>query len=520
MTPIGTPVAKKSIVIIGAGIAGLATGCYAQMNGYTTRIVEMAARPGGVCTSWKRQEYIFDGCMALLAGVRPGSPLNRVWQELGALVGRDVVMHDELARIEGRDGRTLIAYADADRLEEHLRELAPADAALSHRLCEVIRRCAALDLPRANTLGGTDTRAWLRTGAGLLPVLPTLVGWSRLRWQEFAARYRDRFLRDAMRALFDLPDMPLLAAVVPLVLLHAGDGGHPIGGSLAFAQAIEQRYRELGGQIDYAARVTKILVEGQRAVGVRLADGREYRANYVISAADGRTTIFELLEGRYLDQRIRRQYARGALAAPLVQVSLGLARDLAGEPRWLQFPLRTPVSITGEVRESLTVHHCGYDPTMAPTGKTAVAVWLETNHEWWAERGQDAERYGAEKQRSADAVVQALDERFPGLAQVVEVVDVATPLTWVRHTGNWRGAAEGWAHGRRMTLSVIRGARRTLPGLGNFFMVGQWVWPGGGLNTVAMAGRGLVQMLCKQDHRRFVARLASHPPARILPDFG
>src|SRR5581483_9013485 len=132
---------------------------------------------------------------------------------------------------------------DADCLEEHLRELAPADAALSHRLCEVIRRCAALDLHRTNTLGGTDTGAWL------LPVLPTLVSWSRVTWQEFAARYRDRFLRDALRALFDLPDMALLAGVVPLALLHARDGGHPIGGSLAFAQAIEQRYRELGGEI-------------------------------------------------------------------------------------------------------------------------------------------------------------------------------------------------------------------------------------------------------------------------------
>jgi hypothetical protein len=227
-----------------------------------------------------------------------------------------------------------------------------------------------------------------------------------------------------------------------------------------------------------------------------------------------------IVGGRYLDRPIRRQCARGALSAPLVQVSLGVARDLAGEPRWLQFPLRTPVSIAGEVRESLTVHHYGYDPTMAPPGKSAVVVWLETDYGWWAALGWDAERYSAEKQRIADAVVQALDERFPGLARGVEVVDVATPLTWVRHTGNWRGAGEGWAHGRRMTLSVVHGARRTLPGLASFFMVGQWVWPGGGLNTVAMAGRGLVQTLCKHDRKPFVASLASHPPARILPDFG
>ncbi|MBC7235591.1 MAG: NAD(P)-binding protein [Chloroflexi bacterium] len=43
---------EKSILIIGAGIGGLAAGCYAQMNGYTSCIFEMHALPGGVCTSF------------------------------------------------------------------------------------------------------------------------------------------------------------------------------------------------------------------------------------------------------------------------------------------------------------------------------------------------------------------------------------------------------------------------------------------------------------------------------------
>ncbi len=47
----------KSIIIIGAGMAGLSAGCYAQMNGYTTHIFEQHGSPGGVCTSWKRKGY-------------------------------------------------------------------------------------------------------------------------------------------------------------------------------------------------------------------------------------------------------------------------------------------------------------------------------------------------------------------------------------------------------------------------------------------------------------------------------
>jgi uncharacterized protein with NAD-binding domain and iron-sulfur cluster len=47
-------VAEKSIAIIGAGVAGLAAGCYGRMNGYRTNIFEMHAGPGGLCTSWRR----------------------------------------------------------------------------------------------------------------------------------------------------------------------------------------------------------------------------------------------------------------------------------------------------------------------------------------------------------------------------------------------------------------------------------------------------------------------------------
>jgi monoamine oxidase len=47
--------AEKSIITIGAGLAGLSAGCYAQMNGYKTQIFEMHDLPGGLCPSWKRR---------------------------------------------------------------------------------------------------------------------------------------------------------------------------------------------------------------------------------------------------------------------------------------------------------------------------------------------------------------------------------------------------------------------------------------------------------------------------------
>lgn len=62
---------KKRTIIIGAGIAGLSSGCYAQMNGYEAEIFEMHNIPGGLCTAWNRKGYTLDGCIHFLVGSKP-----------------------------------------------------------------------------------------------------------------------------------------------------------------------------------------------------------------------------------------------------------------------------------------------------------------------------------------------------------------------------------------------------------------------------------------------------------------
>ena len=109
-----------------------------------------------------------------------------------------------------------------------------------------------------------------------------------------------------------------MAAVLMLACMHMGDAGYPVGGSLAFARNTERRYLDLGGEIQYGVRVQKILVEDDRAVGVRLDDGTEHRARWVISAADGRSTIFELLDGEYINEKIAGYYENLRIFSPLV----------------------------------------------------------------------------------------------------------------------------------------------------------------------------------------------------------
>jgi phytoene dehydrogenase-like protein len=128
---------------------------------------------------------------------------------------------------------------------------------------------------------------------------------------------------------------------------------------------------------------------------------------------------------------------------------------------------------------------------------------LDSDYEYWKRLEREPERYKAEKEQIADKVITLLDRRFPGLAAQVEMCDVATPMTFERYTGNWQGSFEGWLFTPK-TLGMRMS--KTLPGLENFYMAGQWVEPGGGLPAVAMSGRNVVQIICKQDKRRFVTK--------------
>jgi phytoene dehydrogenase-like protein len=235
--------------------------------------------------------------------------------------------------------------------------------------------------------------------------------------------------------------------MMTLAWLHQKAAGYLVGGGLALSGAIERRYLGLGGGLHCKSPVAKVLVENDRAVGVRPGDGAEHRADIVVSAADGHTTIFDMLDGKYIDEKIRAYYENPLLFPPLIYVGLGVARafdDVPPSVVGISFPLDKPVTIAGQEEKRLGVQIYNFDPTLAPEGKTVLKVQFNTDYDYWKKLGQEPERYKAEKEQIAEQVITALDQRFPRLAAKVEMRDVATPLTWERYTGNWRGSYEGW----------------------------------------------------------------------------
>ncbi|MCA9972494.1 MAG: NAD(P)/FAD-dependent oxidoreductase [Anaerolineales bacterium] len=486
----------KKILIIGAGIAGLAAGCYAQMNGFDSEIFELHDLPGGLCTAWDRKGYVFDGCLHYLFGSGEGQPFNQLWQELGAVQNRAFVDHEEFMRIT--DGqRTFVAYADPDRLEAHMKALSPADARLSEAFCDGIRQFTQFDMAMLQEKPRSLLTAeeWGQFGLKVMPFAMPLAKWGRLTAVSFGQKFQDPLLRRALPKMFGWPDIPMMVGMSVLAYMHTHNAGFPVGGSLEFARAIERRYLALGGAIHYKSQVEKVLVENDRAVGVRLYNDEIHRGDYVISAADGRGTIFDMLGGQYVDRGLRRTYDGRFRIHSQIQVSLGVNRDLTGTPHSVTYLLDEPLLLAGEERDHVWVKHYNFDPTLAPAGKSCIVVMAESNQAYW-QRIYGRRLYDTEQLQVADVLLDFLETIYPGITADVEVKDVATPLSYERYTGNWLGSTCGWLLTDKTMLSMVQGMDKTLPGLQNLVLCGQWVEPGGSVPICAMSGRNAIQLIC------------------------
>jgi phytoene dehydrogenase-like protein len=494
---------SKKIIVIGAGISGLSVGCYGRMNGYQTHILEHHTLPGGVCTAWKRKGFTIDGCIHWLMGSQPGSSLYRVYRELGAFTDSDVIaLTHFVTMVDEAEGWQLDVTWDLERLERDLLRLAPEDRGVIRELLAGIRKASTvpIDLPMP-----AEFRTRLESLQGLWSARGVILLMLRymMTTQEFAdKKVKSPILRRILTGLL-LPEIPTAFLMTTIGHIAGGGMGRIRGGSLRFARNIAERYQALGGEVTYGAKVEEILVQGDRAVGVRLTDGTELRGDLVVSAADGHSTVFDLLGGRYVDDKVRERFDSWPRFPAILIISYGIADPCRGVTESFGLRLRRPLqSVRSPRPEALGLRVMNFDDTLAPEGKTVVQAMVEADwDQWWDLQRTDREAYDRLKESVSNEVLDHISGYLPdGAAGKVEMTDVATPYTLWRYTLNHRGAFEGWLP----TPSAIRaGVGRTLPGLGSFYMVGQWVDPGGGIPPAVCAGRHLVAHLCRQEGQPF-----------------
>jgi len=482
---------KKKVLIIGGGIAGLCTGVYLRRLGFDTEILEMHTISGGLATAWKKGGFTFENCIHWLVGSKDGGQMNSEWKEVFD-IGRLKFFDDPVFEVLERGRDRIVIYRDPDRLEAELLAKAPEDADVVRELAGLIRKVARMRIPMDES-GPKKLGAYLR----LVPYLPIFSKFGKMTMADYGTKIKNPLLN----AFFakGIGELSLLAIIFSLAWMAQGNAGYPLGGSLPMIRLIEENYQRLGGRIRFKAKVERILVENGQAAGVSLAGGEELRADIVVSAADGHATIFDMLGGKFTDERIRKIYGTYKLFPSYVQVSLGIDADLGGEPGAVVLLLDKKVRIDpGTEEDAVAFRVFNFDPAFAPAKKTAVVSILATyNYEYWTSlREKNAKKYEAEKKRVASQIIAVFEKRFPKAKGKIKVVDVATPASIIRYTGNWKGSMEGWL----MTPATgLKPLPAVLPGLKDFYMVGQWISPGGGLPAGLMTGRAIARRIAKEN---------------------
>lgn len=489
---------NHKIIIVGAGVAGLSAGIHACRNGYEAEIYEKHNLPGGLCTAWERKGYTFDGCIHWLVGTKPGSQFNRLWQEVCDINAMEIIEGDRFITIEGTDGKALHIYNDIDRLEGHLLEYSPQDEAIIRELVDAARLMSRMEFP----LDKPDEllKFWHLPliMVKMLPMFKIMGKFSRVTIGEYLGQVQDPFLKEALGLLIP-PCYSMLSLLSTLASHHTGDAGFPKGGSLAFARSLEKRFTELGGKVYYGSPVGEIMVENDRAVGVSLTDGRQARADTIISAADLFHSTKELLKGKYTTDLIKESFKNFATYSS-VQVSLGIDCDLSGEEKKLAVRLDKPINIGTEENSYLYITNYSFDPSLAPAGKSVVIGTLYSSFEPWSGAAKNKELYREKKEKLAGQVLKAVEDRFPAARGKVEAVDVATPYSFYRYTGVYKGAYMAWIIPPDSGRFKIP---KQLSGLEGFYQIGQWVEPPAGLPGSMLTGRHVIQLICRRDSRAF-----------------
>jgi phytoene dehydrogenase-like protein len=537
---------RQSIIIIGGGLGGLSTGCYAQMNGYRSQVFELHEIPGGCCTGWKRGDWVFDVCVSWMLGSGPGNELHQVWLELGALQGKQIRHFEMFNVVETTDGHTVKFYSDPDRLEAHLLEISPADARQIREFCRGMRRfqkCLTA-YPFLVPVGLMGRFERLRMYARFIPYYRLIAGSITTLMTDYSARFKSPVLQEAFNFILyeKMPKFPVLPFYFQFAC-HAGrSAGVPEGGSLGLARSVEDRYRRLGGQIAYNARVEQVLVERDRAVGVRLSDGTERFADIIVSACDGYQTIMKFLGGKYLNDTYRRLYTQtinepGMIFPGYFMVFLALDRQFPAIEHCTTHLLTTAeaAQLPGILHPSINVQLRSkqYPELQAPGTSVVLGSYFCDISAWRPlnegeervtrqRRGKDVHtlavkrgaRYAHEKKRIAQFFTDYLDRKYPGLAASVVLRDMSTPLTHVRYTGNYNGSSVQWmpfGEGGETLEKEINSHGPVLPGLSNFYMSGVWV-TSGGLIRAAVAGRHVMYVICREDGKEFTAHIDDTAP--------
>ncbi len=396
--------ANELTIVIGSGLAGLASACTLAARGHRVMVLEKNEWLGGKAAVHHRDGYRFDMGPTILT---LPSVLTRIFQEAGKNVSDylDLVPLDPQWRCFFQDGSTLDLVSDTEQMKKNLGDFSANPEAVKagyDRFMQISKQLHAVSDKFFfwKNVGGISDTLEVK-GAFSLDVLKDVLS---LRMGTSVATLVRKCVPDAKAAqMIDhftqyVGSSPEASPAVLCGIAHmqTQEGvWYPIGGTRAVPEALQRLGTELGVEYRTQAEVESILLTGDKVRGVRLTSGEEIACTAIVSNCDSVRTHRELLQGATPSQAFekRRKYEP---ACSGVVLYLGLnkrydhllhhnfvfSRDPHEEFDWIYNK--------GEPAPDPTAYVCApslTEPKVAPEGGEALYIlvhtpYLRPHHRW------------------------------------------------------------------------------------------------------------------------------------------
>ncbi len=503
------------VLIIGAGPGGLAAALLLARGGLQVHVVERLPRVGGRCSAIETDGFRFD--LGPTFFLYPGV-LERIFR----IIGRDLhaeipmVRLDPQYRIAFGAGGHLDCTPNLSRLEAEVARLSPPDATQVRRFLtdnrvklEKFRPC--LESP---FLGWRDLLSW-----DLIKLLPLLRPWKSLD-SELARYFTDERIRLAFSFQSKYLGMspfncPSLFSILSFLEYEFGVW-HPIGGCAAVSEGMARVAREMGVTFSLGEEVTRVMFEGQRAIGVQTTAG-EYRADALVINADFAHAMTKLvpdhIRRRWTDAKIEKK----RFSCSTFMLYLGLDGRQDHVPH---HTIHCAADYAGNLADIETRHVLSEDPsfyvqnacvtddTLAPKNCSTLYALAPVTHQHpnvdWAKQ---TPAFRARLLRQLAKI---------GITDVerrIRFEKIVTPADWEKQYAVYRGATFNLAHTWKQMLHFR--PRNRFEDLGGVYLVGGGTHPGSGLPVIYESAR-ITSRLLLADLGRDVAWLGT-PGAKEEP---
>lgn len=186
-------------------------------------------------------------------------------------------------------------------------ELSPQDEKEIHKLMDYVKLAESLKVPVEKPFDEMNLLEFMKLGMSMKAMGKVMKEYGNIDIKELALRFKHPLIQ---RSIMDYmpPGYLAFAFIVSYATVTSGNGDIPRGGSLEMAMRIANKYKENGGVLHTNATVEQIILNGNKAQGILLQDGREINADYIVCSCDTDYTFRKLLPKKYIPKRLKKQY--------------------------------------------------------------------------------------------------------------------------------------------------------------------------------------------------------------------